>query len=174
MPEGHDPVRVGIRERTKQHAVHDAEDRRVRPDTETYSCDHERREHRLAGEAAQRVPNILPEHRRAPRISVGPYRPPPVAQRPQLLSGRGHEVIDDDARPGQASFAETLVMECEHRRPITLAKRGGIEPDERADQSVSLHARDLAMIPRPSAYSTSDRKRSSSAASTRRPSGVSR
>src|SRR5206468_2889576 len=45
LPEGHQPVRFRIRQRLEQHAIDDAEDRRVRPDAER------EREHGHGGEA---------------------------------------------------------------------------------------------------------------------------
>jgi len=59
LPNAHDLIRIRIRQRTQQHAIHHAEDRGARADSER-QCEHRNsREHRALGQHAKAVTEVL-------------------------------------------------------------------------------------------------------------------
>ena len=58
LEDGHDPVRIGVRQRPQQHAVHDAEDRRGRADAEGEGQDGDGGEARVLAELPKTVAAI--------------------------------------------------------------------------------------------------------------------
>ena len=71
LEDGHDPARVGVRQRPKKDAVDDAEDGRRRADTERERDDHDRGDAGLLAQHPRRVPEVLPESAHVPSTGYG-------------------------------------------------------------------------------------------------------
>ena len=86
------PVRLRVGERSQEHPVHDAEDRRVRADAERQREHEHHGEARSAGELPERVLEILSEvlhDRLPPRFVPGPIRHPCRETAPSCLRPLG-------------------------------------------------------------------------------------
>ena len=84
---GHQPVRLGVRQRPQQHGVHEAEDGRVRADPDPQREDDDEAEARAPQQAPRRVPHVAENRFEHGKPRLVPERLPELRHPAELGAG---------------------------------------------------------------------------------------